>query len=70
MRENDVDKNLLNLAGEYRVCSELCKHGLFATLTYGNRKSADVYVIADSTKRAFRIEVKTSQKATFVTSLT
>lgn len=61
---------LLNLAGEYRVCSELNKRGVFATVTYGNRKGVDVYAISDRQDRALKIEVKTSQRANFVTSIT
>jgi hypothetical protein len=60
---------LLNLAGEYRVCSELNKRGVFATVTYGTRKGADVYAIDDRKKQVLKIEVKTSQKNNFVTSL-
>ncbi|HEX4797642.1 MAG TPA: hypothetical protein VH370_27860 [Humisphaera sp.] len=60
---------LLNLAGEYRVCSELNKRGVFATVTYGTRKGVDVYAISDRKTRALKIEVKTSQKKNFVTSL-
>ncbi len=61
---------LLNLAGEYRVCSELNKRGIFATVTYGNRKGVDVYAISDRQERALKIEVKTSQRSNFVTSIT
>jgi hypothetical protein len=60
---------LLNLAGEYRVCSELNKRGIFATITYGNRKGVDVYAISDRQERALKIEVKTSQRDNFVTSI-
>ena len=60
---------LLNLAGEYRVCSELNKRGVFATVTYGTRKGADIYAINDRVGRSLRIEVKTSQKDRFVTNL-
>ena len=61
---------LLNLAGEYRICSELNKRGVFATITYGNRKGVDIYAIGDRQKRAVKIEVKTSQRNNFVTSIT
>ncbi len=64
-----VEPYLLNLAGEYRVCSELIKRGVFATPTYGNRKSVDVYAIDDRRHRAIRIEVKTSQRTNFVTAI-
>lgn len=65
-----IEKYLLHLAGEYRVCSELNKRGVFATITYGNRKAVDVYVIGDRAERALKIEVKTSQHPRFVTSIT
>lgn len=65
-----IRPDLLSLAGEYRVCSELNKRGLFATVTYGNRKSVDVYVIQDAPRRAIRVEVKTSQRGRFVTRIT
>jgi hypothetical protein len=58
------------LAGEHRVCSELTKRGIFATVTYGNRKNVDVYAISDRTDRALKIEVKTSQRTNFVTGIT
>lgn len=64
-----IPQYLLNLTGEYRVCSELTKRGVFATVTYGNRKSVDVYAISDRRERALKIEVKTSQQANFVTSI-
>ncbi|HZL38171.1 MAG TPA: hypothetical protein VFC78_22840 [Tepidisphaeraceae bacterium] len=65
-----IESYLLNLAGEYRVCSELCKRGMFATISYGHRKSADVYVIFEAHRKVLRTEVKTTQKSNFVTSIT
>jgi hypothetical protein len=65
-----IPSNLLSLAGEYRVCSELIKRQIFATITYGNHKSVDVYAICESQKRAVRIEVKSSQASNFVTNIT
>lgn len=64
-----LSSELLNLAGEYRVCSELTKRRVFATVTYGNRKGVDVYAISDSRRLALRIEVKTSQLEKFVTGI-
>jgi hypothetical protein len=60
---------LLNLAGEYRVCSELNKRGVFATVTYGNRKGADVYAISERKGKSLKIEVKTTQNDKFVTRI-
>ncbi len=65
-----IEPYLLNLAGEYRVCSELNKRGVFATVTYGHRKCVDVYAISDRKERALKIEVKTSQRQNFVTAIT
>jgi hypothetical protein len=65
-----IPSYLLNLAGEYRVCSELNKRGIFATVTYGTHKGVDVYAISDRKERALKIEVKTSQRGNFVTSIT
>ena len=64
-----IPQYLLSLAGEYRVCSELTKRGVFATVTYGNRKSVDVYAISDRRERALKIEVKTSQRGNFITKI-
>jgi hypothetical protein len=64
-----ISSQLLSLAGEHRVCSELCKRGVFATITPGNRKQTDLYAINDSTKRFVRIEVKASQVRKFVTGI-
>lgn len=61
-----VDKYLLNLAGEYRVAAELLKRGLFATITYGNAKGADIYAIG-ARRRTAVIEVKASSSHRFVT---
>ena len=65
-----IPSYLLSLAGEYRVCSELIKRGVFVTMTYGNRKEVDVYAISDRQKRAVKIEVKTIQQDRFVTNIT
>lgn len=40
-----IDKYYLNLAGEYRVAAELLKREVFATITYGKQKGADIYAI-------------------------
>jgi hypothetical protein len=63
-----IDKYNLNLAGEYRVAAELCLRGLYTSVTYGNKKGADLYAIGEN-RRAAVIEVKASQSNRFVTSL-
>ena len=64
-----IPKDLLALAGEHRVASELCRRGVFATITPGNRKQTDIYVVRDSTRRLLRIEVKASQHGRWVTRI-
>lgn len=61
-----IEKYNLNLAGEYRTCSELLKRNIFATITLGNMKSVDVVAVG-ANRRAAIIEVKTTQKTKFVT---
>ena len=62
------DKYYLNLAGEYRVAAELLKREIFATITYGNKKGADIYAIGPNRKTAI-VEVKASNSSRFVTGL-
>jgi hypothetical protein len=62
-----LDKYHLNLAGEYRVTAELLKRGIFATITYGNKKGADIYAIGAESRKAAVIEVKASNSQRFVT---
>ena len=61
-----LDKYHLSLAGEYRVASELLKRDIFATLTFGNAKGADIYAIGP-TRRTAIIEVKSSNSERIVT---
>jgi hypothetical protein len=61
------DKNLIGLAGEMRVCSELLKRGLCASITFGNSKATDIIVVGQN-NRFLRVEVKTSKNGrNFVT---
>jgi hypothetical protein len=68
MSKQIIDKYSLNLAGEYRVAAELCLRGLYTSVTYGNKKGADLYAIGEN-RRAAVIEVKASQSSRFVTGL-
>jgi hypothetical protein len=61
-----LDKYHLSLAGEYRVASELLKRDIFATITFGNAKGADLYAIGPTGRTAI-IEVKSSNSSKFVT---
>jgi hypothetical protein len=68
MSKSSIDKYNLNLAGEYRVAAVLCLRVLFTSVSYGNKKSADLYAIGEN-RNAPVIEVKASQSSRFVTSL-
>lgn len=60
------EKHNLNLAGEFRVAAELLLRGIHASVTYGNKKGADVLAVGEN-RRAAIIEVKSSQQNNFVT---
>ena len=53
-----ISKELLGLAGEFAVCSELARRGIYPLLTYGNRKRIDI--LTESTP-PIRISVKSKQ---------
>jgi hypothetical protein len=55
-----ITKECLGLAAEYAVASELCRRGIYAQLTLGNRKRTDLLVDADA-GTMFRIQVKSKQ---------
>src|SRR5258707_1121358 len=54
-----VSKELLGLAGEYAVASELCRRGVYAQLTLGNHKQTDILV--ETKDHMLRISVKAKQ---------
>lgn len=62
-----LNKYYLNLVGEYRIAAELLKREIFATITYGNQKGADIYAIGPN-RRAAVVEVKASNAGRFVTN--
>lgn len=61
-----MEKYILNLAGEYRVCAELLRHEMFATVTIGNLKGADIHIVTKE-RKVIVIEVKTTDSNRFVT---
>jgi hypothetical protein len=54
-----LPRDLLGLAAEYLVASELCRRGLYAQLTLGHHKRADLLV--ESASGIARIQVKAKQ---------
>lgn len=62
MAKSQEEKQFTQMAGEFGVVSELFRRQIQATITYGNSKSADVFVISSGGDRAAKIEVKSSVK--------
>ncbi|MGD1026340.1 hypothetical protein [Candidatus Binatus soli] len=60
MDDGREPKELVGLAGEYAAASELCRRGLYAQLTLGNRKKVDLLVAYPNGKYA-AVEVKAKQ---------
>ena len=58
-----LERSLLAVAGEYAVASELCRLGVYAQLTLGNRKKVDL--LLDGENELARVEVKTKQGGTW-----
>jgi hypothetical protein len=54
-----IPKDTLGIAGEFSVASELCKRGIYAQLTLGNRKRTDLLVESDECM--LRVQVKSKQ---------
>jgi hypothetical protein len=54
-----LTKEMLSLAGEYAVASELCRRGLYSQLTLGNHKRTDILVETET--RMIRVSVKAKQ---------
>ncbi len=55
-----IPKDLLGLAAEYAVASELCKRNIYAQLTLGHRKRTDILI--ETEKAMGRIQVKSKQE--------
>ena len=55
-----LSKEMLGLAGEYAVASELCRRELYSQLTLGNHKRTDILV--ETATRVVRISVKAKQQ--------
>ena len=66
MAKSQLEKQFVQLAGEFGVVSELCRREIQASLTYGNSKSADVFVIAKDGSRAAKLEVKSSTRDSWI----
>lgn len=54
------ERGFLNMAGEFLVAAELNRRQVLSAVTYGKSKSADVWAFDGRSRRAVRIEVKTT----------
>lgn len=61
----NISKELLSLAGEYAVASELCRMGMYAQLTFGHQKKTDILVLNPENNKMITIEVKSKQQSDF-----
>ncbi len=59
-----ISRECIGLAAEFAVASELCKRGIYAQLTFGNKKRTDILVMTEH-EIFTRIEVKAKQGATW-----
>ena len=59
-RSSQQQKYALNLAGEFYVAAELNRRGIFASVTYGAAKNADVLAFDQQSRKTAVIEVKTT----------
>ena len=57
-----VEKYLIGLAGEYAVASEICRRGMNAVVTLGNRKTVDIVVEDESLARLIQVKTKTGRE--------
>lgn len=60
MAKSHTEKQHIQMSGEFGVVSELFRRCVQATITYGNSKSADVFVISSNGAKAAKVEVKSS----------
>ena len=60
VRGSQQQKYSLNLAGEFYVAAELNRRGIFASVTYGAAKNADVLAFDQQSRQTAIIEVKTT----------
>lgn len=61
MASSQEDKQFIQLSGEFGVASELYRRKIQASITYGNSKKADLFVISQDGSKAAKVEVKSSK---------
>lgn len=56
-----ISKSILGVTGEYYVAAELGKRNVYAQLTLGNQKKADLLIFSEENDKILKIEVKNKQ---------
>ena len=56
-----IARDILGLAAEFAVASELCRRNFYAQLTLGNKKRTDLLIHDPEADKFLRIEVKAKQ---------
>jgi hypothetical protein len=54
-----VDRQMTGAAGEFLTAGKLFKRGYQVSVTYGNAKAVDLFVLNPETGRQFKVQVKT-----------
>ena len=56
-----IEKSILGITGEYYTAAELGKRNIYAQLTLGNQKRADLLIFSEDNDKLLKIEVKSKQ---------
>jgi hypothetical protein len=56
-----IGKSILGITGEYYTAAELGKRNVYAQLTLGNQKRADLLIFSEDNDKLLKIEVKCKQ---------
>jgi hypothetical protein len=56
-----VDRQMTGAAGEFLTAGKLFKRGYQVSVTYGNAKAVDLFVLNPETGKQFAVQVKTQQ---------
>ena len=56
-----IGKSILGITGKYYVAAELGKRNIYAQLTLGNQKRADLLIFSEENDKLLKIEVKCRQ---------
>jgi hypothetical protein len=64
VKEEEMQKEMVGIAAEFAVASELARHDIYAQPTFGHLKRTDLLVFSgDTDRRPIRIEAKGKQSS-------